>query len=365
MFINTTVNHNILLRKLEFYGIRGLALQWFKNYLTGRTQYVLYNNTQSSKQYITCGVPQGSVLGPLLFLIYINDIPNCLKHSKSIVFADDTTIFASCNNMNTLYNNMNDDLANLINWFKANMLSLNIAKTNYLLFPSSKLVNVGGNMKLYAGADEIIRNECCKFLGIIIDDKLGWLDHINSINIKLSRSLYILNSVKNMLPNYILRKLYYTMVQPYLTYGIILWGSTYQSYLKRTVILQKKAIRYIHKADYNAHTKPLFYASNVLNIHYTYLLEVAKFMHDFTRRKLPTPLLNFFSSNLTVHKHNTRQVLDPHFSIIYNSIAEKSIIHRGPRIWSNIPQPIKECETKNSFNKLLKRHFLTNHEHLS
>ena len=267
--------------------------------------------------------------------------------------------------MNTLYNNMNDDLANLINWFKANMLLLNIAKTNYLLFPSSKLVNVGGNMKLYAGADEIIRNECCKFLGIIIDDKLGWLDHINSINIKLSRSLYILNSVKNMLPNYILRKLYFTMVQPYLTYGIILWGSTYQSYLKRTVILQKKAIRYIHKADYNAHTKPLFYASNVLNIHYTYLLEVANFMHDFTRRKLPTPFLNFFSSNLTVHQHNTRQVLDPHFSIIYNSIADKSILHRGPRIWSNIPQPIKECETKNSLKKLLKRHFLTNQEHLS
>ena len=308
---------------------------------------------------------EGSVLGPLLFLIYINDIPNCLKHSKSIVFADDTTIFASCNNMNTLYNNMNDDLANLINWFKANMLSLNIAKTNYLLFPSSKLVNVGGNMKLYAGADEIIRNECCKFLGIIIDDKLGWLDHINSINIKLSRSLYILNSVKNMLPNYILRQLYFTMVQPYLTYGIILWGSTYQSYLKRKVILQKKAIRYMHKAHYNAHTKPLFYASNVLNINFTYLLEVSKFMHDYTRRTLPTPLLNFFSSNLTVHQHNTRQVLDPHFSIIYNSIAEKSIIHRGPRIWSNIPQVIKECVNKNSFNKLLKRHFVTKQEYIS
>ena len=215
-------------------------MEWFKHYLTGRKQYVLYNNTQSSKQYITCGVPQGSVLGLLLFLIYIKDIPNCLKHSKSIVFADDTTIFASCKNMKTLYNNMNY-LSNLVNWFKAKiMLSLNIAKTNYLRFPSSKFVNVGGDMKLYAGADEIIINECCKFLGIIIDDKLGWLDHINSI----SRSLYKLNSVKNMLPNYILRQLYFTMVQPYLTYGIILWGSPYQSYLKRTVILQKKAIRY-------------------------------------------------------------------------------------------------------------------------
>ena len=168
-----------------------------------------------------------------------------------------------------------------------------------------------------------------------------------------------------MLPNYILRQLYFTMVQPYLTYGIILWGSTYQSYLKRTVILQKKAIRYMHKAHYNAHTKPLFYASNVLNINFTYLLEVSKFMHDYTRRTLPTPLLNFFSSNLNVHQHNTRQVLDPHFSIIYNSIAEKSIIHRGPRIWSNVPQVIKECVNKNSFNKLLKRHFVTKQEYIS
>ena len=159
---------------------------------------------------------------------------------------------------------MNSDLA--IHWFKANELSLNIAKTNYILFPSSKFVNIGDNLKLYAGTDEIIRNVRCQFFGIVIDDKLCWLDHINSINIKLSRSLYILNSVKNMLPNFILRQIYYTMVQPYLTYGIILWGSTYQSYLKRTVILQKKAKRCIHKAHYNAHTKPLFYASNVLNI---------------------------------------------------------------------------------------------------
>ena len=188
-----------MLRKLEFYGIRGIALQWFKHYLSGRKQYVMHNNTQSSMQYITCGVPQGSVLGPLLFLIYINDIPNCLKHSKSIVFADDTTIFTSCNNMNTLYNNMNGDLANLINWFKANKLSLNIAKTNYIPFPSSKYVNVGDNLKLYAGADEIIRNARCKCICIVIYDKLCWLDHINSINIRLSRSLYILNSVKKLL----------------------------------------------------------------------------------------------------------------------------------------------------------------------
>ena len=138
----------------------------------------------------------------------------------------------------------------------------------------------------------------------------------------------------------------------------------------------------MHKAHYNAHTKPLFYASNVININFTYLLEVSKCMHDYTRRTLPTPLLNFFSSYLTVHQyntrqvldphfsiiyltvhqHNTRQVLDPHFSIIYNYIAEKSIMHRGPRIWSNIPQVIKECVNKNSINTLLKRHYINQYQ---
>ena len=101
---------------------------------------------------------------------------------------------------------------------------------------------------------------------------------------------------------------------------------------------------------------------HVLNINNTYRLEVAKFMYDFTRRKLPTPILDFFASNLAVHQHNnnTRHVLDPHFTIIHNSTADKSILHRGPRIWSDIPQPIKECVNKISFIKLLKRHFLTN-----
>ena len=129
-----TINHKILLHKLEFYGVRGLALNWFKSYLTDRKQYVLYNNVKSQTLEITCGVPQGSVLDPLLFLIYVNDIANCLTHSKVISLADDTTVFSSSKCIDDLYKNVNSDLDDLSNWFKANRLALNVNKYNAMLF---------------------------------------------------------------------------------------------------------------------------------------------------------------------------------------------------------------------------------------
>ena len=127
-----TIDHNILLNKLEFYGIRGKALDWCKNYLTDRKQYVHYRNKNSSSERIECGVPQGSVLGPLLFIIYTNDLPDSLNGAKSILFADDTTIYISFNNISNLYRDMNIELDNITDWFRANKLSLNVTKTNYM-----------------------------------------------------------------------------------------------------------------------------------------------------------------------------------------------------------------------------------------
>ena len=185
-----TINHNILLHKLAFYGVRGLALNWFQSYLTDRKQYVLYNNVQSQTLDITCGVPQGSVLGPLLFLIYVNDIANCLTHSKLIYFADDTTVFLSSKCINDLYKNMNSDLDDLTNWFKANRLALNVNKSNCMLFQPNGNHNTLGNT-LNIGVDPIEHKLYCKFMGIFIDNQLRWNNHLSHISAKLSRSVYI------------------------------------------------------------------------------------------------------------------------------------------------------------------------------
>ena len=143
-----TINHKLLLSKLEFYGIRGIALDWFKSYLANRKQYVIYNNKTSDNLDITCGVPQGSVLGPLLFIVYTNDLPDCIEGAETILFADDTTICQSSDNIEFLYHSMNDNLDRLTDWFKANKLSLNINKTNYMIFPNKRHIDPSHNLSI-------------------------------------------------------------------------------------------------------------------------------------------------------------------------------------------------------------------------
>ena len=129
-----TINHNILIKKLEYYGIRGMALEWFRSYLFQRRQYVSYLSTNSDTEIMSFGVPQGSVLGPLLFILYSNDIHRSLSYCKSILFADDTTIYLNGKNLNVLYEQVNSDLKSLTDWFRANQLSVNPTKTKYIRF---------------------------------------------------------------------------------------------------------------------------------------------------------------------------------------------------------------------------------------
>ncbi len=191
-----TINHEILFRKLEHYGVRGIALQWFMDYLSNRKQYVYFNNVSSSLKNITCGVPQGSVLGPLLFIIYINDIVNCSNLLYFILFADDTNIFYSCKSHNDLMKIVNEELLKLSEWFRANKLSLNVKKTNYIIFGNRSKACFDLNFHITIDNICLERVINTKFLGVFVDEDLNWKYHISQISLKISRNIGVLNKIK-------------------------------------------------------------------------------------------------------------------------------------------------------------------------
>ena len=197
-----------------------------------------YNGTQSNILEMSCGVPQGAVLGPLLFIIYTNDLPDCIENATTILFADDTTIYESASDINYLYISLNSNLSRLTDWFRGNKLSLNIAKTNYMLF--SHHISSDESLELKMSDQNIIQTNCSKFLGIHIDDKLKWNIHIDKVKWHISSSLFAINKIKHFAPKIILKTLYYSMVCPYLSYGITLWGATYKSSVNKLIVMQKK-----------------------------------------------------------------------------------------------------------------------------
>ena len=172
-----TINHDILLHKLFHYGIRGKALEWFRSYLSNRKQFVDLNNNLSTSRPINCGVPQGSLLGPLLFIIYINDFYKSSEILTFILFADDSNLFYSHSNPNTLLSTMNIELKNILEWIKANRLSLNILKTNFMLF-SNTLQKLPG--EIYINGTPLVKVSSTRFLGLTFDDKLNWKTHTHT-----------------------------------------------------------------------------------------------------------------------------------------------------------------------------------------
>ena len=346
-----TINHDTLLKKLHHYGVRGLALDWFRSYLSNRKQFVNFKNVNSEMQAVTCGVPQGSVLGPLLFIIYTNDLPNALRHSRCILFADDTTLYYSSKNMQNTITKISEDLNNLTEWFKANKLSLNVSKTNYIIFSRSNHI-VTDTLKI---GDEIINNVSnTKFLGVIIDSRLNWHEHIKYCKNKMTSGLYILNCVKRLLASEHLKSIYHTLVHPYINYGLILWGSANKTNTNKIQTTQNKSVRAITLSKYNETVRPIFKTLHILPVDSLYQLHISKFMYQFTKKNLPKPLLNLFTQNIDIHSHNTRHKMDPHITQSSTKASSQSLIHKAPNIWHNIPQHIKELHTIKSFARQIK-----------
>jgi hypothetical protein len=352
-----TINHNTLLNKLQHYGIRGVALDWFGSYLYKRRQFVSFQNTNSSELEITCGVPQGSVLGPLLFIIYMNDLPNALQYSKSILFADDTTIFYSSENATLMFNRINNDLQLLADWFKANKLSLNIGKTNYMIFKGNN--HVIDQFTLTINDNIINKVDKIKFLGIMIDKDLNWHEHIKYCIHKMSSGHYAINMTKNILAKEHLKILYYSLINSYLNYGLLLWGAANKNQIKKIEIKQNKIIRTLHGCKYNTSSTPIYKKLHVLQLNSLYKCQLGKLMYQYFKGELPRPVQNIFTTNIDIHSYNTRNKYHPHIISRNTQSIGKTFIHKAPQNWYSIPESIKTVRTSRSFIAKYKKHLIT------
>ena len=211
-----TVDHQILLAKLNHYGIRGVSNDWFKSYLSNRNQYVSIDGYESGLAAINCGVPQGSVLGPLQFLLYINDLNQAIKFCKVHHFADDTNLLCLSNSIKKLNKPIN------VNWLNANKISLNVKKTEIVIF-KSKQKKLEGDLKIKFCGKRLYPTESVKYLGVKIDTNLTW-QHVNDLSIKLNRANALLFKISKYVSLKIIRSIYFAICDSYLSYCCLVWA---------------------------------------------------------------------------------------------------------------------------------------------
>ena len=356
-----TVDHSILLRKLEIYGVKGKNLSWFQSYLSNRKQCVsISSNEHTSFLKITCGVPQGSILGPLLFILYINDLKNVSKLIDPIMFADDTNLFTSHKDVRTLINITNNELKKLNDWFTANKLSLNTKKTQFSLFHKSTMKDSIPLKipKLTINDKEITRCQSVKFLGVLLDENINWKDHISTVENKISKNIGLLYRARPYLNKESMVKLYYSYIHCFLNYANLAWASTNKTNLHKIHIKQKHAIRVVANETRYAHSKPLMRSLQILNIYQLNIHKTLIFMHQVNNSTAPSVFQEKFK--YPNHKYPTKfsknNFLKPK---LYSVQSNFRITSRGPTIWNKmLSSPEKELQNALFFKAKVKEKIL-------
>ena len=357
-----TIDHDILLYKLHHYGIRGKALEWFRSYLTNRKQFVVINGHYSSQQDVDCGVPQGSLLGPLLFILFINDIQNSSEILSFILFADDSNVFLSHHDPHTLVNILVSELEKLLSWIRANKLSLNLQKTKCMIF-SNSLDKLPTNITLDGTVLEIVSST--KFLGLTIDNKLSWKPHIDSVCRTISRNIGIINKVKYCFPTDTLLMLYSSLILPYLNYGIIVWGHTHTTFLDKILLLQKKALRIICHTSWRAHTDILFLENNIMKIYDLFRHHLGQFMYKLENKELPNIFYDMFQKNKSIHKYPTRHSNEFHLPLTRTILTHSIFTTAGPKLWNTLDNNLKLAPSIMTFKSRFKSHLLSSYKETS
>ncbi len=350
-----TVDHEILLKKLERYGIRGIPLNLLKSYLINRKHLTSLDGIDSDVRILNIGVPQGSILGPLLFLLFINDLPNVTKFNVKL-FADDTFLSMQGSDLKALERNANIEMKKIHRWFSANKLTLNITKSKFMIIKRKNSKSFDNFVLKYNGK-RMDRCSSYKYLGIHLDEKLSWKNHISYLCEKLSKMCGIFAKLRHCCGIDLLKTVYHALVESHLLYCNLIWGNTNENILEPLIKLQDKIIRIIcfvpnHERDMTSLYKKL----GLLDLKLLHKLSTAKFMFKFKNKKLPKSFDNFFKSSTAQERYPLRNRVNREYICEWGqtNYALKRLQYQGVQLWNNISPSIRNLTNIQDFSKKYK-----------
>lgn len=355
-----TLDRHILLKKLNKYGFKGTVYGWFSEYLTSRTQQTKYNSQLSSVKVNNHGVPQGTVLGPDLFILYINDIVKSVNKCELQLFADDTILFFESENIGTLIQTINEELENLYKWLCNNSLSLNIKKTKCMIIkPKNNAIDTYNHNGIIINSDKIEQVKEFKYLGVILDENLTFASHANYICKKISKKINFLCRIGNDLSSWTRLLIYKTIVLPHFNYCSSILYMFSQGDLDTLQKKQNQALRYILKCSRYTRITEMLNATNLLSVRQSIFLNTMTVIYKIKNGLYPEHILNKLQFVRDIHNYNTRTRLDFYVPTVNTTFAQNSLFHKGLVEFNNLPREIK-INTFSTFKKLIRKYVISN-----
>ena len=347
-----TVDHEIRLTKMNYYGVQGVALDWFNSDLTNRTQRCLVNGSLSKTCSLKCGVPQGKILGPLLFLIYINDMPNCLSSCKPRMYADDTHITYAGADLNSIQSNLNHDLSNLNQWLTSNKLTLNATKTEFMLIGSrQRLSTLPDTLELSINNESINRVSSVKLLGVFIDENLTWQTHIDKLSENIASGIGAIKRIRPFVPPGTLLYIYSALIQPHFDYCNLVWGNCGKTLSDRLQKLQNRAARLLKSSSYDADAKGLIRQLGWKDLCAQRQIQKALMVYRSLNGLVPECLSSKFlkrnGTRYSLRESENKLVVPlPRTNYLKNSFS-----YSGAALWNSLPCNLRMIKSLNQFKK--------------